>query len=332
MSTHRTLATRVAAFVLAYTVLVIVFGAWVRVTGSGAGCGQHWPTCHGEILHRPQSMETVIELTHRVTSGAAGLLSLLLCVTSFRLRPVSSAARIGAVLSVVFMITESLIGAGIVKFELVADNASVERAMGISVHLVNTSLLTGALSLSLWGARRADAGTVRPDRLSAALALAACAVTLMVMMTGAVTALGDTLFPPETGLSALDVLAQDQAAGAHLLQRARGYHPILAVAGSLLIILAMTKVSERAPRSSTRRLCRVMITLVCAQVALGVLNIWLSAPGYMQLLHLGLATVSWIALCFVTFSLFDSVPGETAGLPQPDDRGPHIVSNDRARR
>ena len=75
-----------------------------------------------------------------------------------------------------------------------------------------------------------------------------------------------------------------------------------------------------------------MITLVCAQVALGVLNIWLSAPGYMQLLHLGLATVSWIALCFVTFSLFDSVPGETAGLPQPDDRGPHIVSNDRARR
>jgi heme A synthase len=263
-------------------------------------------------------METVIELTHRITSGAAGLLSLLLCVTSFRLRPVSSAARLGAVLSVLFMITESLIGAGIVKFELVADNASVERALGISVHLVNTSLLTGALALALWGARRGDAKSARPDRFSAALALGACAVTLAVMMTGAVTALGDTLFPPETDLSALDVLAQDQAAGAHLLQRARAFHPILAVSGSLLIILAMTKISERDHRPLTRRLCRVMITLVCAQVALGVLNIWLSAPGYMQLLHLGLATVSWIALCFVTFSLFDAHPQATTAALQAD--------------
>jgi len=227
-----------------------------------------------------------------------------LCLTSFRIRPISRPARLGALLSVVFMITESLIGAGIVKFELVADNASVERALGISVHLVNTSLLTAALSLAVWGAQgrgvRDD-----PDRVSLALALVACGVTLLVMMTGAVTALGDTLFPPESDLSALAVLARDQAAGAHLLERTRGVHPMLAVVGALVLVLTMTKMGERADAGSTPRLCRLMIKLVLAQVALGLVNIWMSAPGYLQLMHLGLATVSWIALCFATLSLLE---------------------------
>ena len=262
-------------------------------------------------------METVIELTHRVTSGAAGLLSLLLCVTSFRIRPVSRPARVGAILSVVFMITESLIGAGIVKFELVADNASVERAFGISVHLVNTSLLTAALTLAVWGARPGRSGPLfsrTPDRISVALAAGACGITLLVMMTGAVTALGDTLFPPAGDMSVLDVLAQDQAADAHLLERTRWIHPMLAVTGSLLLILAMSKIADRADNTTTRRLCQLMITLVLAQVGLGVLNIWLSAPGYMQLMHLGLATVSWIALCFATLSLFQPDPGPSDEL------------------
>lgn len=313
MSPREVTAARVAKGVLAYTVAVIVFGAWVRITGSGAGCGQHWPTCHGEVLHRPQSMETVIELTHRVTSGAAGLLSLLLCAVIVRLRPAATAARIGAFFSVVFMILESLIGAGIVKFELVADNASVERAIGISVHLVNTSLLTAALTLAAWGVRQR--GPYRkPDRSNLAMLMMAAAVTLLIMMTGAITALGDTLFPPAAELSALDVIAQDQGPGTHLLQRMRAVHPLLATAGSLLVILGMLQVSDRARGSSTRQWCRRMVVLVVAQVALGVVNIWMSAPGYLQLMHLGLATVAWIALCFTGLSLWED--GAKAPAPR----------------
>ena len=48
---------------LCYTVFVILFGAVVRISGSGAGCGQHWPTCHGEVAHLPRSIETAVELT-----------------------------------------------------------------------------------------------------------------------------------------------------------------------------------------------------------------------------------------------------------------------------
>src|SRR5215467_12703113 len=73
---------RVSAFawgVLAYNVAVIAWGAFVRASGSGAGCGRHWPLCNGEVVPRPTSVATVIEATHRATSGLAlvGVVGLL---------------------------------------------------------------------------------------------------------------------------------------------------------------------------------------------------------------------------------------------------------------
>ncbi len=44
--------SRYAWGVLLWNVLVALWGAYVRATGSGAGCGSHWPTCNGEILPR----------------------------------------------------------------------------------------------------------------------------------------------------------------------------------------------------------------------------------------------------------------------------------------
>src|SRR5258707_636964 len=62
---------RFAWGVLAYNVAVILWGALVRATGSGAGCGGHWPLCNGKVLPKVSQIATVIELTHRVMSGVA---------------------------------------------------------------------------------------------------------------------------------------------------------------------------------------------------------------------------------------------------------------------
>ena len=139
--------SRVARFawaVLAYNVAVILWGAYVRATGSGAGCGAHWPLCNGEIVPRAAAVATLIEFSHRADErpgadcrrGAARL-------ATFRACRAGHPARRGAVMSGVLMLTEAAVGAGLVLFQLVADNATMARAMFIAVHLLNTFLLLG---------------------------------------------------------------------------------------------------------------------------------------------------------------------------------------------
>jgi len=47
--------------VLAYSILVILWGAYVRISFSGDGCGDHWPLCHGEVIPTAPSVKTLIE-------------------------------------------------------------------------------------------------------------------------------------------------------------------------------------------------------------------------------------------------------------------------------
>ena len=134
---------RFAWIVVAWNLVVIGWGAYVRATGSGAGCGQHWPLCNGEIVPRAPAIATLIELTHRLTSGLALLALLALVIAVWRSRPAGHPARRAAGWSMLFMLTEAGVGAGLVLFELVADNASLARALFMAVHLANTFLLLG---------------------------------------------------------------------------------------------------------------------------------------------------------------------------------------------
>src|SRR5450432_3013436 len=84
---------RYAWLLLGYTLLVILFGAVVRITGSGAGCGQHWPSCNGGLLQMPQTLKTAIEYTHRVTSGLSVLAIIGLLGAAFRIYPAGHATR-----------------------------------------------------------------------------------------------------------------------------------------------------------------------------------------------------------------------------------------------
>ena len=139
--------------VTALTLAVILWGAYVRASRSGDGCGAHWPLCNGTVaLPQAGATKTLVEFAHRATSGLDGLLVLALVVWAFVKFGRGHAVRKGATLTAVFIVTESLIGAGLVLLGLVANDASVARAVYLSVHLVNTFILVASLALTAWWA------------------------------------------------------------------------------------------------------------------------------------------------------------------------------------
>lgn len=290
---------RFAWSVLAYTVGVVLFGAVVRITGSGAGCGQHWPTCQGDIVHLPKTVATAIELSHRLTSGLSLLLVLALAVMAFLRFPPGDVTRRFAIAAVVFMVVESLVGAALVLLRLVGENGSAARAAVMAVHLVNTCLLTGSIALAGWSANHPAPRRWLPScRLDWAL-LGSLAAALAVSVTGAITALGDTLYPVQAKSSIAVRLATDQSSTATLIERLRAVHPLVAFASAALFIVVAWQAREIRPRPEVVTGARMVIGLVFLQVAAGVTNIVLSAPGWMQVIHLGIATGLW--LCLVVF-------------------------------
>ncbi|MGD9093923.1 MAG: COX15/CtaA family protein, partial [Anaerolineales bacterium] len=184
-----------AWIVLIYNILVILWGAYVRATGSGAGCGSHWPLCNGEVLPRTTQIETMIEFGHRLTSGLAFILVLILFLWALRAYPRGNNVRLAAIFSMVFITTEALVGAGLVLFEWVAYDASVGRAISIVVHLINTFLLLASLSLTAWWASGGKAVRIKGAGVLLWTLLLGLLGTMVIGASGALTALGDTLFP-----------------------------------------------------------------------------------------------------------------------------------------
>ena len=272
--------------VLGWNLLVVLWGAYVRASGSGAGCGSHWPLCNGEVLPRAPRIETIIEFTHRAMSGLALLAVAGLCVWAFRAFPRRHRVRLMAGLSMAFLLLEALLGAGLVLFEYVDRNASVGRAIYLSAHLVNTQLLLGVLALTGWFARDSTSARGSPR---AGLLLAALPLALVVSVTGAIAALGDTLFP---ATSIVAGFRQDFSSTAHFLLRLRILHPVLAIASGIYFLFAGIAVI----RSSASLTGWAVAGLVVVQLCAGAMNLALLAPVGMQLVHLLLADLLWIAL------------------------------------
>jgi len=328
---------RFAWITLIAVLVVILWGAYVRVSGSGAGCGSHWPLCNGELVPRAPSVETLVELSHRLTSGAALLLVVALTVPAWRHFPRGHAARRLALWTLFFMLGEAAVGAGLVLFELVAENASMARAMFMAVHLCNTFLLLAALVLTL-DATRADAtrtgarigwrrlwrnllGSDQHAYRFLGLALIGC---MLVGASGAITALGDTLFPAS---SLEEALRQDLAASSHILIRLRLLHPAIAITSAVILLLlaAAVRRDHQAGLASAQsaRLAGWLTSLVLAQVALGFVNVALLAPMPIQLLHLLLADLLWIVLIALTARILatgEARSPHTAGHTQAPDR------------
>jgi heme A synthase len=298
-----------AALVTLYTIGVILFGAWVRVTGSGAGCGEHWPSCHGEVIPRAPNLKTIIEFTHRLTSGLDGLLILGLAVAVFRALPAGHRARTWAVRAGLFLILEALLGAVLVKFGLVAQDTSKVRVLVVAIHLINTLMLVASIAmvglvLDPAPPEAADRSAYRKTQLAALLYMVVCAM-------GAVTALGDTLFPIVFGAS-IEHLTPS-AESAHFLERVRLIHPLVAVVGSLWILLVGA--AAAAAPAPVRNAGRWVIAGILLQTSLGVANIALSAPAWMQLVHLATANFVWLSLVWLA-SCYGAPPDPRAGSPK----------------
>lgn len=279
--------------VLAYNLAVIVWGAFVRATGSGAGCGRHWPLCNGQVLPRAEQVETLIEFTHRVTSGLAGLLVIGMVVWAARAFPRGRLARRGAWLSLLMIIIEGLLGAGLVLLELVADDSSVARAVAMAVHLVNTLLLLGSITLTAWWGQGGGALRLRGQGAAGALVWVAVAAVMALGATGAITALGDTLFP---AASLQHGIQQELDPYSHFLVRLRVYHPILAIATGVYLVVAAQVVARLRPSQGARVASAALILLFIAQIGVGTINVALLVPVSLQLLHLLMADLVWIAL------------------------------------
>lgn len=287
--------SRLAWWFTAYLIGVILFGAWVRIAGAGAGCGNHWPLCNGDVLPAAPQTKTLIEFTHRITSGLCGLFGIGFLVAAWRLR--DRLVLRAAVATLFFILVEGFVGAVLVKKELVANDASVSRAVVIAIHLANTLLLMATATAMAWRV----APPVKPARPARrGLLLLAMAVLVATNMTGAVTALGDTLFPLQPTLdgSLLAKVREDLTAGQHFLVRLRVIHPFVAIFCAAFISGVIASIRRQyAGDAPMRRLLHWPLMLVGLQVVFGALNIVLAAPGWMQILHLLGAQVLWVAVC-----------------------------------
>jgi cytochrome c oxidase assembly protein subunit 15 len=292
---------RFAWGVLAYFIAVILWGTLVRATGSGAGCGNHWPLCNGTVMQHSASVETLIEFTHRLTSGLSLFSVLGLLVWTYKGTARGHLARAAAVTSVGFTVVEAILGALLVKLGLTAQSQSPLRPAYLALHLTNTLLLLAALTLTAhllsrrMGYLRGSIRVVAPFG-----AIAAVAVVMIVGVTGSLAALGDTLFPAS---SLGQALAQDFSATSGWLVRWRWTHPTVAFLSSIFLIWILVRAAHRSAHWDNRGLSALVLILLAAQYVLGVMDVFMLAPLWLQVAHLLGADVLWVALVVLTARL-----------------------------
>jgi cytochrome c oxidase assembly protein subunit 15 len=270
----------------------------VRATGAGAGCGNHWPLCNGTVLQHSANANTIIEFTHRITSGLSFFSAVGLLVWTFAGTVRGHLARAASIASVAFTLVEAILGAFLVKLGLTAQSQSPLRPAYLALHLTNTLLLLAALTLTAHLLSRQHGFMRGTIRLVAPFgAIASVVVVLIVGVTGSLAALGDTLFPATSLGSAL---AQDFSATSGWLVRWRWTHPTVAFVASVFLIWLLVRAAQRTAHWDNRGLSALVLMLLAAQYVLGVLDVVMLAPVWLQVAHLLGADVLWAALVVLT--------------------------------
>jgi heme a synthase len=288
---------RFAWFVVVYNIAVILWGAYVRATGSGAGCGSHWPLCNGEVLPATSQIQTAIEFTHRVTSGLSLVLMGILLLWCLRRTAKGDWPRYSAIAATVLLLNEAFLGALLVLLDHIGSlDRSAIHAFFLCLHFGNTLLLLAALALTAkWLSARASLFCLvtTPRRMiSTGLGL----VSVMVIgMTGSLASLADTIFPSD---SLRHALMQDFAASSHILLRLRLFHPVAAVVGSTYVLWLLWSLWTKQDNSPW-----MLTAALVTQIALGAINVILLAPIWLQMMHLLIAEMVWILLVLASAEL-----------------------------
>jgi heme A synthase len=278
-----------------FNLAVIAGGTIVRATGSGDGCGETWPKCGDRFVPPNATVETLIEFSHRVSSFLAGVGVATVFFLALWVFKKGHIVRKTAFIAGVLLIIEALLGAALVLYGWVDDDTSIGRMIAVALHLTNTFLLLGALSLTAWW----GSGNPWPDfggnRDKLRWLIVGAATILVLGATGALNAIGDAVFPPDVVSSGL---VDKFGPGAPLLLQLRVIHPVLAVVGGIFVAWIAVRLSAESPEKP-KRLAFAITLIVFSQMFVGVANIYLQTPLFMQVTHLMIADVLWIV--FVVF-------------------------------
>ena len=298
---------KLAWLTLGVNLLIILQGAVVRATGSGAGCGSHWPLCNGEVVPLAPTTETLVEYSHRLLSLSALVLGGWLLSRAFRARRDTPALFGAATASFVFLVFEALLGAATVLLGLTGDNATLGRGILVATHLVNSMLLVGALTLTLIYARRGAprAPSLRGQSLVGITLSVGLVGMLLLIFTGGIAAMGNTMFPSDSLAAGFRA---DFDPASHLLIRLRVLHPLIAISVGLYLFLSLGLSWWLKPVAEARYLARILFGVYVAQLVVGTLNLAFLGPIGLQLLHLLMAVLA--------FALLSALTAYTLGLPR----------------
>lgn len=294
---------------LGITLATIVMGAVVRATHSGDGCGRSWPACEGRLVF-PGTDDTarLIEFSHRMISGINLVVVAVFVLLVFRAFTAGHPSRRAVVWTMAFLVFEAGIGAAIVLYGWVAHDYSTARQVAVPLHLVNTFLLMGALTYTVWTVHGGAAPAIRGARYLRPLA-ALAGVLMLIAATGATTSLADTLFAAESVAEGIRADFHEESA---FLVRIRILHPIFAISGGVLLAWFAWKRLDEVELLGRPWPARLIIMGVTGQALLGVVHIALLTPLATGLLHLLIAQTLWVAFVFFALTLLEPEPGRRA--------------------
>jgi heme A synthase len=287
---RRRIFSWVAWATVGFNLAVIAGGTIVRATGSGDGCGESWPKCGDQFIPPNATVETLIEFSHRASSFFAGLGVAALFFLALWAFEKGHIVRKAATAAAVLIIVEALLGAALVLFSGVDDDISVGRMIAVSLHLANTFLLLGALTLTAWWGSGKPSPKIPISKENAKWLLIGALTLIVLGATGALNAISDAVFPAD---SVIDGIADEFGPTAPALLRLRVIHPIVAVFGGIFVAwIAMRQSLGQSQR--VQRLSAVLAIIVLSQMFIGIANIFLLTPLAMQVIHLFVADILWI--------------------------------------
>ncbi|VAV97368.1 Cell division protein FtsW [hydrothermal vent metagenome] len=283
---------------LTAVVVVVSSGALVRATNSGAGCGESWPRCDQQLFPIPDSIEQLIEFTHRMLTSGLVIGGIALIVLSYVQLGKSHPVTRAAVIAFGFLLFESVLGAALVLFGWVEQDASIGRLVAVPIHLMNTFALIAAYALVAWrAAGRADFSISNAGHRGRVLVVGA-GILVLIAAIGSLNALADTLFPAESIVSAI---TEEFGSTAPILLKIRVLHPIVAIGGSIGIVFIIRYLDVGMSRSTRKRGWMIM-GIIGLQFVVGLVNIALLTPVEIQVFHLVIADLLWIAYLFYMFA------------------------------
>lgn len=284
---------RFAWLALFLNLVVILWGVFLRASLSGDGCGQHWLTCNGEVIPETPQFKTIIEFTHRVSTTVVFLASVVTLVWALKKFGKGDPIRKTAIASFLFIIVEALIGAGLVLTGNTAGNWTSTRPVWMMAHLITTFSLLAVLALTIWFASGGQRFKLLGDKKVTLLLAIAVIGIFFVGASGSLAALSSMLFP---SASIAEGISKDFAASSHILLRLRLSHPIVSIMTSVyLIFLAGWLKANAGESASVKKWSGILSVLIIIQVIAGAATLLMLSPIVMQLLHLLLADLVWMA-------------------------------------